>query len=138
MNNAITVETVVRASLAKVWEYWNKPEHITGWAFASDDWQASSAENDLQVGGKFKTAMAPKDGSAGFDFSGTYTAVNEHELLTYRMDDGRQVTVKFESLPEGVKIIEAFEPENENPEEMQRAGWQAILNNFAKYAEGRS
>lgn len=133
--NAITVETIVKVPMAKVWEYWNKPEHIEQWAFASDDWEARDAENDVRVGGKFKTTMAAKDKSASFDFTGIYTAVKEHELIEYDMDDGRHVKVEFTQLPEGVKVIETFDPENENPEEMQRSGWQAIMDNFKKYVE---
>ena len=136
MKNAITVQTVVNAPMEKVWECWNKPEHITGWAFASVDWEAPAAENDLRVGGKFKTTMAARDKSAGFDFTGVYTNVKEHELIEYDIDDGRHVKVEFAELPGGgVKVTETFEPENENPETMQRSGWQAILGNFKKYAE---
>ena len=135
MDKAITVQTVVNASMEKVWECWNKPEHITGWAFASDDWEAPAAENDLRVGGKFKTTMAARDKSMSFDFTGVYTDVKEHRLIEYDMDDGRHVKVEFAEFPEGVKITETFEPENENPKEMQRSGWQAILDNFKKYAE---
>lgn len=135
MKNPITVRTVIRAPIAKVWEYWNKPEHITGWAFASDDWEAPAAENDLRTGGKFKTVMAAKDKSTSFDFTGTYTAVKEHSLIEYDMSDGRHVKVEFEQTPEEVKVTETFDPENENSEEMQRNGWQAILDNFKKYVE---
>lgn len=136
MQNAITVYTTVNAPLEKVWDYWNNPKHIPGWAFASDDWEASGVENDLRVDGKFKTTMSAKDKSASFDFTGTYTTVKEHGLIEYTMDDGRQVKVTFEKLPEGVKVTETFDPENENPQEMQRSGWQAILENFKKYTEG--
>jgi uncharacterized protein YndB with AHSA1/START domain len=135
--NAITVRTSVNAPIEKVWECWNKPEHIKRWAFASDDWEAPAAENDVQVGGKFKTVMAAKDKSASFDFAGTYTAVKEHELIEYDMDDGRHVKVVFEETPEGVRVTETFDPENENPEEVQRNGWQAILGNFKKYVESK-
>ena len=135
MNNPITVQTAVKAPMARVWEYWNKPEHITGWAFASDDWEAPAADNDLRVGGTFKTTMAAKDKSESFDFTGAYTAVKEHELIEYDMDDGRHVKVEFKDAPDGVKVTETFDPEEENPEEMQRGGWQSILDNFKKYAE---
>jgi|SRR3989344_1138531 len=132
----ITVENTVYAPLAKVWEAWTKPEHIMKWAFASDDWEAPSAENDLRVGGRFKTVMAAKDGSAGFDFKGTYTAVKEHELIEYDMDgDSRHVKVEFSETSEGVKVIVTFDPENENPIDMQKDGWQAISGNFKKYVE---
>ncbi|MCI0454709.1 MAG: SRPBCC domain-containing protein [Candidatus Dadabacteria bacterium] len=138
MKNPIIVKTMIRAPMAKVWEYWNKPEHVTGWAFASDDWEAPAAENDLRVGGKFKTVMAAKDKSEKFDFTGTYTAVKEHSLIEYDLDDGRHVRVEFAGLPEGVRITEIFEPEHENTEDIQRSGWQAILDNFKKYVESKS
>ena len=133
--NPITVQAVINAPIAKVWDYWNQPEHIVQWAFASDDWEAPTSENDVTVGGTFKTVMAAKDKSASFDFAGTYTAVNDHELIEYDMSDGRHVKITFEQTPEGVKVTEIFDPENENPEEMQRDGWQSILNNFKKYVE---
>lgn len=137
MKNPITVQTVINAPIEKVWKYWNKPEHIMSWAFASDDWEAPAAENDLRVGGKFKTTMAAKDKSSSFDFTGTYTHVGEHELIEYTMDDGRKVSVRFETLDgDHTKITETFDPESENSEEMQRSGWQAILDNFKKYVEG--
>ena len=135
MNNTITVKTVINAPITKVWECWNKPEHITGWAFASNDWEAPAAENDLREGGRFKTVMAAKDKSSSFDFTGTYTAVKDNELVEYDMDDGRHVKVGFVETPEGVKVTEIFDPENENSLEMQRSGWQAILDNFKKYVE---
>jgi len=131
----ITVQSVVKAPIEKVSEFWTKPEHIVHWAFASDDWEAPAAENYLRVGGRFKTTMAAKDRTTSFDFTGVYTNVKEHELIEYDIDDGRHVEVEFRELPEGVKITETFEPENENPEKMQRSGWQAILDNFKKYAE---
>jgi uncharacterized protein YndB with AHSA1/START domain len=133
--NVITVQIIVNASIEKVWEYWNQPEYITKWAFASDDWEAPESENNVIVGGKFKTHMQSKDKKEGFDFEGTYTAVKEHELIAYDMSDGRRVKVVFEQTPEGVKVTETFDPENENSEEMQRVGWQAILNNFKKSVE---
>jgi uncharacterized protein YndB with AHSA1/START domain len=134
-SNPITVTTVVKAPLDKVWDKWNKPEHITKWAFASDDWEAPSAENDARTGGKFRTRMQSKDGSQGFEFTGIYTNVNGHELIEYNMDDGRHVKVKFEETPAGVKVTETFDPEHENEEEVQRSGWQSILDNFKKYVE---
>ena len=131
----ITIETKINAPIEKVWEYWNEPEHITGWAFASDDWEAPAAENDLRVGGKFKTTMAAKDKSESFDFTGVYTVVNVNQLIEYDLVDGRHVKVEFTEVPGGVKVVETFDPENENPNEMQSSGWQAILDNFKKYVE---
>lgn len=90
------------------------------------------------MGGKFKTVMAAKDKSTSFDFTGTYTAVKEDELIEYDMDDSRHVKVEFEDIPNGVKVTETFVPENENPLELQRSGWQAILDNFKKYVEGHN
>lgn len=131
----ITIEAVIHAPIEKVWDFWNKPEHIMKWAFASDDWEAPAATNDLRTGGKFSTTMAAKDKSASFEFGGVYSNVQDKELIEYEMGDGRKVKVQFIQSPESVKIIESFDPEKTNPEEMQRAGWQAILDNFKKYVE---
>ena len=131
----ITVQTTVNAPRARVWDCWNLPDHVTQWAFASEDWEAPDSENDLRVGGTFKTVMAAKDGSASFDFTGVYTAVREHELIEYDMSDGRHVKIEFAETPGGVKVSETFDPESENSEELQRSGWQAILDNFKKHAE---
>lgn len=132
--NTITIAAVINAPMEKVWECWTKPEHITKWAFASETWEAPSAENDLRVGGKFKTRMQAKDGSAGFDFEGMYTAVQEHKLIEYDFGD-RHAKIEFKETGDGVKVMETFDPESENPIEMQRTGWQAILDNFKKYVE---
>lgn len=131
----ITVQTTIKNTIDKVWEFWNKPEHITKWAFASPDWHSPKAENDLREGGKFSTTMAAKDGSMSFDFGGEYTLVKENQAINYTMGDGRKTEITFKETPEGVEIIEKFDPESQNPEEMQRGGWQAILDNFKNYAE---
>ncbi len=131
----ITIETVVNAPIEQVWEFWTQPKHIVNWAFASDDWEAPAAENDLRVGGKFSTIMAAKDKSASFDFNGVYTDVKEHALIEYDIEDGRHVKIEFKKTPEGVHVVESFESEDENSEEMQRAGWQSILDNFKKLVE---
>lgn len=131
----ITIETQVNSPIEKVWDYWNNPTHIVSWAFAADDWEALSPENNLRTGGKFKTTMAAKDKSASFDFEGTYTYVKENEIIEYDMSDGRHVKTVFTQTPEGVKIVQTFDPESENSEELQRSGWQAILDNFKKYTE---
>lgn len=135
MANKITVSNIVHAPLENVWEMWNTPSHIEKWAFASDDWEATNAENDLREGGTFKTHMGAKDGSTGFDFSGVYTEVVPHQKIAYTMDDGRTVVVEFESVAEGTKITETFEAEQENTEEVQKEGWQSILDNFKKHVE---
>lgn len=131
----ITIETLINAPLEKVWNAWNTPEDIMKWNSASPDWHTPSCTVDLRIGGKFTSRMEAKDGSVGFDFEGTYTNVVASELIEYSMSDGRKVIVKF--VPENgqVRIIESFDPENQNPEEMQRAGWQSILDNFKKYVE---
>lgn len=132
---SIIVSVIVNATKAQVWECWTGPEHIVKWNAASDDWHTPKAENDMRIGGRFKSRMEARDGSAGFDFTGAYTHIRKHEFIEYIMDDGRNVKVEFLQVPGGIKIIEAFEPEQENPEELQRAGWQAILDNFKRYAE---
>lgn len=135
--NEIEVKETIHAPIEKVWNYYTDPDHITQWAFASDDWEAPHAENDVSVGGKFLTRMAAKDKSAEFDFTGTYTAVREHELLAYTLEDGRTVTVHFEPSDDGVLITTVFEMETENPKDMQQEGWQAILTNFKKHVESQ-
>ena len=132
---SLTVETTVNAPIEKVWNYWAEPQHITKWCQASDDWHAPFAENDLQTNGKFKTTMAAKDGSFSFDFGGVYSKVEKHKLIEYEMGDGRKVRVECKDLGNSTHITETFDPEDTNPLEMQRGGWQAILDNFRKYTE---
>jgi uncharacterized protein YndB with AHSA1/START domain len=131
----IMVQTTIQAPVDKVWNLWTMPEHITKWNSASDDWHTPKAENDLRVNGTFSSRMEAKDGSFGFDFGGTYTDVKQHELISYTMEDGRKVSVTFEANGNETKLIETFEAETENPAEMQRQGWQAILDNFKTYVE---
>jgi len=135
MATNITVTSQVQATPQKVWEMWTTPQHITKWTYASDDWHSPRAENDLREGGQFNTRMEAKDGSMGFDFGGTYDKVIPNELIVYTMGDGRKATVKFSENDNGTYIEETFEAESQNPEDMQRAGWQAILDNFKKYVE---
>ena len=131
----ITIETIVHADAKTVWEVWSNPTHIKNWAYASDDWEAPYAENDLRVGGIFKTTMAAKDKSMSFDFGGTYTVVKPLETIDYILGDGRNVFTNFSQQADGIKIVQRFEPESTNPHEMQKGGWQAILDNFKKYTE---
>ncbi|TCD12070.1 polyketide cyclase [Pedobacter frigidisoli] len=131
----ITIDTIVNAPVEKAWEFWNNPEHIKNWAFASDGWHAPHAENDLRVDGKFTTTMAAKDGSMSFDFGGTYTSVIVNKLIEYTLEDDRKVKITFEETDGKTHIIETFDPENINTIELQRGGWQAILNNYKKLVE---
>lgn len=131
----ITVEATINAETKKVWDYWTKPEHITKWNFATDDWQCPAAKNDLRAGGKYFARMEAKDGSFGFDFEATYDQVIDQKKITYTMGDGRQSTTTFENLNGTTKVITIFDAESSNPKERQQQGWQGILNNFKKYAE---
>jgi uncharacterized protein YndB with AHSA1/START domain len=131
----ITVEVIVNASIEKVWDYWTEPGHIINWCFASDDWHAPAAENDIRTGGKFKTVMAAKDGSFSFDFEGIYSNVIKYAEIEYILADNRKVKIMFSIHNHAVKVVETFEPETENTLELQRTGWQAILDNFKKYTE---
>lgn len=133
MKEPITIETTINAPIEKIWEYMNNPEHITKWCFAQDDWHAPRAENDLRVGGKLLTRMEAKDGSFGFDFGGSYTAVEENKLIEYVLGDGRKVKVEFIKEPEAYRVVQTFDPEDQNTREKQREGWQAILDNFKKH-----
>jgi uncharacterized protein YndB with AHSA1/START domain len=132
---AITVETIVKAPIEKDRKYWNEPKHITQWCTATPEWHTPYSDNDVRVGGKFKSTMAAKDGSFSFDFEGVYTNVKENQVLEYTMPDGRKVKVLFSTEGGKVKVLETFDPEKENPVEMQKGGWQAILDNFKKYTE---
>jgi uncharacterized protein YndB with AHSA1/START domain len=133
---SITVQTTVNAPIETIWEYWSRPQHIKKWAHASDDWHTTYAENDLRIGGKFISRMEAKDGSFGFDFGGTYDAVKENEYIEYTMGDGRKVKISFTTRDNATEIIETFDAETVHSIEMQRNGWQAILDNFKKYTEG--
>lgn len=131
----ITIETTVQAPVEKVWDTWTQPEHITQWNAASEDWHTPSATNDLRTGGSFTSRMEAKDGSVGFDFGGTYDEVVPHKVIRYTMEDGRQVSVRFDTQGDTTKIVETFDAESQNSVEMQRSGWQSILDNFKRYAE---
>ncbi len=132
----IKIEITILAPVQKVWEYFNDPEHITQWNFASDTWECPSAEVDLKKGGKFTTRMQAKDGSFGFDLVGIYDEIIPEKSIRYHMEDGRKVQVIFDKIDENTtKVTEIFDPEKQNPVEMQRDGWYAILNNFHKYVE---
>ena len=135
MGTKITIEATVHAPIEKVWKYWTEPSHIVKWNAASDDWHTTKAENDLRVGGKFSSRMEAKDGSFGFDFWGIYDQVEENKLIEYTLGDERKVEAIFSGEGSSTKVVSTFEAESENPIEMQKGGWQAILNNFKKYTE---
>ena len=132
----VTVQTTVNASREKVWQCWTEPQHIKQWNFAIDTWHCPYAENDLREGGKFSARMEAKDGSMGFDFSGTYDEVIPYERIIYTMSDGRKVFVDF-SGNTNTHIKETFDAELQNSIDMQRTGWQAILDNFRDYVESK-
>lgn len=131
----ITVTTEVKAPLETVWACFTKPEHIVNWNFASPDWHSPAANNDLREGGSFSYTMAARDGSMSFEFSGSYTRVNPPNSLAFKLDDDRMVYLEFEDVNGIVKVTETFDPEQMNPIDLQKMGWQAILDNFKKYTE---
>ena len=133
----ISIQTTIHAPIEIIWECWTLPKHIPQWAFASNDWEANSIKNDVQVGGRFLTKMAAKDGGSGFDFSGVYTKIQQNELVEYDLDDGRHVSIEFKKSPQGIEITQTFDPDNEYPREYQASGWQGFLDNFKKYVESR-
>lgn len=132
----ITVETTVAAPIARVWRAYTTPEDIKQWNAASADWHTTSATVDLRAGGTFSSRMEAKDGSMGFDFAGTYTDIIEHERIEYTFG-GRTAQVTFAEAPKGVRVRVTFDPEQENAVELQRGGWQAILDNFARHVEAK-
>ncbi len=134
----ITVEATIHAPLEKLWDLWTDPKHIIHWNHASADWHTPRAENDLRVGGKFLSRMEARDSSGGFDFSGVYDEVKPHQLIAYTLDDDRKVKITFTGNGKKTRVVETFEAENTYSLEMQHGGWQAILDNFKKYAESLS
>jgi uncharacterized protein YndB with AHSA1/START domain len=131
----ITVSATINAPIEKVWKCWITPEDICNWNAASDDWHTPRAENDLRVGGRFVSRMESKDGTMGFDFNGVYTEVETHEKIAYTIEGGREVKIFFSSNGGATEVIETFDAEDVNAAELQRAGWQAILDNFKFYVE---
>ena len=135
MSEAIAIEAIVDRKRSDVWLLWTEPEHIRQWNFASDDWCCPRAENDLRVSGRLCWRMEAKDGSFGFDFEGIYDEVLRDAKLAFTLTDGRRVETSFADMGDGTRVSTVFDPESENSVEMQRLGWQAILDNFKKYAE---
>ena len=131
----IEVEVSVNAPLHLVWQKWTNTQDIKNWNAASIDWHTTKAENDLRIGGKFTSRMEAKDGSMGFDFWGIYTEIKENEKIEYTLGDDRKVKIQFSEKDGITHIIERFEAETENTIELQKFGWQAILNSFKNYVE---
>jgi uncharacterized protein YndB with AHSA1/START domain len=132
----ITIQAVVAADRQKVWNCYTQPEHITKWNFATDTWHCPAASNDMRVGGKYLARMEAKDGSFAFDFEAVYNEIVDGEKFTYTMPDNREIQVSFEKMDDKTRVTVTFDPENENPVDLQRSGWQSILDNFRRYAEG--
>ncbi len=131
----ITIKAIVAANRNSVWEAYTIPEHITQWNFADPSWHCPSATNDLSIGGRYVARMEAKDGSFGFDFDAIYSDVKPGESFTYEFGE-RSASVHFNELEDHLtEVTVTFDPETENPIEMQREGWQMILNNFKKYTE---
>lgn len=131
----ITIHATISAGIQKVWNYYTQPEHITKWNFASPDWHCPSASNDMRIGGKYTARMEAKDGSFGFEFEATYSEITENQKFVYIMPDGREVSVSINEDNHLTNITVCFDTETENPVDLQREGWQAILNNFKNYVE---
>ncbi len=134
----ITIEAHINAPAQKVWSIWTNPEDITKWNTPSPEWHTPRAEHDLKPGGAFTYHMEARDGSMGFDFGGVFNVVTPNEYLEYTIGDGRKVKINFNADGEKTHIVEAFEAESENPVDMQRDGWQAILNSFKSYTEAQN
>ena len=134
-NQKVEIEALISADLSKVWSYWTSPEHITKWNFAVPEWCCPSATNDLRRGGKYQARMEARDGSVGFDFEAIYDEVLERKRIAYTMTDGRKAITNFEQVGSSTKVNTVFDAEMTNPIEMQKNGWQAILNTFKKYVE---
>lgn len=135
-HSKIIVQAAIAANLQTVWKLYTSPEHITQWNFADPSWHCPSASNDMRIGGRYIARMEAKDGSFGFDFDAIYTAIAPHVSFTYTFG-GREATVTFSEEQQQTIVTISFDPETENPIEMQRDGWQAILDNFKRYTESQ-
>ncbi len=133
----ITVEATANAPVEKVWQVWNNPADIVKWNTPDPSWHTPSSENDLRVNGKFKNRMEAKDGSFGFDFEGTYDQVDLYKEIAYTMTDGRTAKTLFTGKDGKTTLATTFDAETENDPEVQKQGWQAILNSFVKYVESK-
>ncbi len=132
----ITVQNTIEASIENVWALWTDPVHVKNWNFASNDWHCPRANSDFVVGGEFHYIMAAKDGSIEFDFCGTFTKIIDQSAIQIFLEDGREMNLQFITEGQATKVIESFEPEEVNSLELQKQGWQAILDNFKAYVEG--
>ena len=132
----ITVTTDIQAPLPVVWARWTRPEHVIHWNFASSDWHCPTAESDFRPGGSFHYTMAARDESFSFVLSGIFDEIVHETSISLQLEDGRRVVTHFEMVDGKTRVTESFEPESMNPEDLQRQGWQAILDNFRAYAEG--
>lgn len=130
----ITVSATIQAPIEKIWDSYTNPKHIVNWNFADPSWHCPCAENDMRIGGTYKARMEAKDGSFGFDFEAIYTEIDQYKSFSYEFE-GRTVTVLFNNMGNYTEVIVSFDPEKENPIDMQKAGWQLILNNFKSYTE---
>lgn len=131
----ISIYAEIDVPIKLAWELWHTPIHIKEWYTASEEWATSEAENNFKEGGKFSYRMEAKDGTVDFDFSGKYDKIENHRFISYTLDDGRKVDVRFRKTDTDTIIIQKFQPETENPLKIQKEGWQAILNNFKRYAQ---
>lgn len=136
MTKLVEVKVDVKSDIETVWECWTKPEHIINWYFASETWHTPSAINDFKEDGKFSYRMESKDGSMGFDFAGRYLKIEDYKLIRYLLEDTRRVDVKFKGKGDFITVTEDFEAESDNTKDIERAGWQAVLENFKSYVEG--
>lgn len=133
--NKITIKTQVKGDVEQVWNAYTNPQHIINWNFATPEWHCPAATNDLRIGGEYLARMEAKDGSFGFDFKAIYKELTPEQSFVYVLEDGREVSVSFIPQVDTTEIVIVFDPESQNPIEMQQAGWQAILDNFKRYAE---
>ena len=131
----LEVSAEISASLATVWDNWTQAAHVVNWNFAHPSWCCPKADVDFRVGGASTYRMEAKDGSFGFDLKATFLEIEPLAFIATELEDGRKVEVKFIKGENFVVLQQRFEPEQENPLDLQQGGWQAILNQFKTYCE---
>ncbi len=129
----VSIQTTIQKPIELVWKTYITPKHVDAWNHATEDWETFGATSDFRVGGYFKYPMRAKDHSFGFDFEGEFLQIEPLKYIKYRLLDDRIVEIKFSEQPKQVKVEVIFDTESENSVELQRQGWQQILDAFKRY-----
>jgi len=79
---AIEIETILPASVEKVWQAWTVPNIILQWFGSDPNGKGIAAVLNVQPGGAFQITFADANGTV-HTCSGTYTIVEEFSKLNF-------------------------------------------------------